>query len=93
MCHLHLTCVNGSQTDNKKRSVDFFFLQCHCFKCACVFGVINAVKHKHMPRPGRTAGGGLGGQGGEKRTEIRNVDGRSLQFVGSERKANKGQLL
>lgn len=75
MCHLHLTCVNGSQTDNKKRSVDLFFLQCHCFKCACVFGVINAVKHKHMPRPGRTAGGGLGGQGGEKRTEIRNVDG------------------
>ena len=61
--------------------------------------VINAAKHQHMPRPGRTAGGGggegVGWGGGEEGTlpEIRNVDGQSLQFVGSEHKANKGQLL
>lgn len=53
------------------------------------------VKHQHMPMLGRTAEGlGEGGQGGEKELpEIRNVDGQSLQFVGFEHKANKGQLL
>jgi len=58
-----------------------------------VFAVISPMEHQQDAKFRDNSACEERGARRGKRTEIRTVDGQSLQFAGSEHKANKGQLL